>query len=98
MSFDFRVLVFKICLLFHYLIGAVAITGDTFGENSLPFVLGGVNCSGSERGLQDCPRIQASGASCSAYQDAGVVCQGTACGVQCTSMLIHLWRVSCGLI
>eukprot|EP00731_Ephydatia_muelleri_P031717 Em0023g224a len=55
--------------------GAVAITGGAFGENSLPFVLGGVNCSGSERGLQDCPRIQASGASCSAYQDAGVVCQ-----------------------
>eukprot|EP00731_Ephydatia_muelleri_P031789 Em0023g296a len=48
---------------------------DAFGENSLPFVLGGVNCSGSEHGLQDCPRIQASGASCSAYQDAGVVCQ-----------------------
>ena len=56
----------------------MAITGGAFGENSLPFVLGGVNCSGSERGLQDCPRIQASGASCSAYQDAGVVCQGTA--------------------
>ncbi|KAL5457061.1 hypothetical protein EMCRGX_G034297 [Ephydatia muelleri] len=33
--------------------GAVAITGGAFGENSLPFVLGGVNCSGSERGLED---------------------------------------------
>eukprot|EP00731_Ephydatia_muelleri_P037026 Em0380g6a len=48
---------------------------DAYGENSVPFVLGGLNCSGSERGLQDCPQIQASGASCSAYQDAGVVCQ-----------------------
>ena len=49
---------------------------DVFGENSLPFVLGGVNCSGSERGLLDCPRIQAYDVGCSAYQDAGVVCQG----------------------
>ena len=65
---------------------------DAFGENSLSFVLGGVNCSGSERGLQDCPRMQASGASCSAYQDAGVVCQGKmwANQVAVLCLLLHL--------
>ena len=71
--------------------GALSVM-DTFGENRLPFVLGGVNCSGSEQGLLDCPRIQSNSVSCSAYQDAGVVCQGEMLANQVVAhILMHVY-------
>ena len=67
--------------------GAIAQTGEIFGEGNAPLLLSQVNCSGSEITLKDCPASTESLGSgyatmpwpfleCGQFQDAGVICQG----------------------
>ena len=56
-------------------IGAIPLTGSVFQEGSLPVHLNVVSCNGTEEELLQC-RMTGDPSTCSAFQDAGVVCQG----------------------
>ena len=58
--------------------GAIAVTSQLFGEESLPTHITNVDCIGSEQSLLECNSTSAnSDFSCSSERDdAGVVCQG----------------------
>ena len=56
--------------------GSIALNDSFFREGNLPAFLGGVNCTGDETLITDCPRVvRPSESMCGRYQDAGVVCQ-----------------------
>jgi len=61
--------------------GAIAVSGQTFGEPSLSFLAGGVNCSGDEPSLLSCSHTPSP--VCNQYSDAGVVCQGAVGKADC---------------
>ena len=57
---------------------AVAFSNAHFGAGTGPVLLDGVDCSGRENNLTDCP--QSSFVSCYSWRrGAGVRCQGTDC-------------------
>ena len=62
--------------LFGYFAGAVALSGDVFGEVRSPFLLSSVNCTGLESNLLNCTVVQETSVCDSPFQDAGVICQG----------------------
>jgi len=68
--------VYKLSLL----TGAIGVSGYTqfvgSGLGSLPDVLPGVNCTGSELMLQDCTNITSTCEIPNSFIGAGVVCQG----------------------
>ena len=55
-------------------IGAQSLSGAMFGEGEGRVWLHGVECTGSERGLIDCPALMGN-SSCTHTQDAGIRCQ-----------------------
>ena len=64
----------------HYisLIDAVAFRNAYFGRGSGPIYLDGVDCSGHEGNLIECPHSSFVSCPNNHYQDAGVRCQGRA--------------------
>lgn len=55
--------------------GAVAVSDARFGEGSGNIFLRGVQCTGSERYLKDCPASSIDDDLCTHAHDAGVRCQ-----------------------
>ena len=57
-----------------YIVGAIAVNDSIFGEATSGTVVYGVNCTGSETTIMDCPHNTGDLSQCNA--DAGVFCQG----------------------
>ena len=59
--------------------GAISITGGVFSDESVPVVIGSVECAGNESHILECSHLTSSNElviNCDSSEVAGVVCQG----------------------
>ena len=62
---------------FSFLLGAIAIVGGLYSNDSVSVVIGQVKCVGNESGLMDCQHLMEPYASnCDPSQVAAVACYG----------------------
>jgi hypothetical protein len=66
----------------HLPIGAIALTDAQFAEGTSPVLITSQNCLGTEESLTDCTNLGDDTGSCGRFEDAGIVCQGMAMGIQ----------------
>ena len=81
-SLPMVILYFQYCVYSIHLsifIGAIAITGGLYSNDSVSVVIGQVQCVGNENGLVDCPHVNKPHdqvSSCDPSQVAAVSCHG----------------------
>ena len=81
-SLSMVILYFQYCgfsIHFSIFIGAIAITGGLYGNDSVSVVIGQVQCAGNESGLVDCSHVTEHNnvvSSCDPSQVAAVSCHG----------------------
>lgn len=56
--------------------GSIALNNGEFSEGQKDTVLIGIDCSGAETRILDCPHNTQSQLTCGPYEDAGIACQG----------------------
>ena len=69
---------YKIVLYFYSKTGAIATTGGVFRDETVPVVVGRVECAGNESHILECSHLTASEVAldCDPSEVAGVICQG----------------------
>ena len=67
----------KVLPYLHVLLGSLAVTQWWNNEEGGVTFITGLNCSGTEHHILDCPIVDESPVCSSDYADANVVCQGT---------------------
>ena len=69
-------------LVFSVRAGAIAVTGQSFGDDTREIFLNDITCTGGELELLDCTYNNITNYTCPQYSIAGVVCQGKTTALQ----------------
>lgn len=67
------------CIIFFIIAGAIAITGGLFSNNSIPVVIGRLDCNGTES-IMECfsgSDTNQEATQCDPSETAAISCQGT---------------------
>ena len=73
-NIEFQLWTYHIIFTYLNVAGAIALSGNAFGERESNFLLSSVSCTGLESNLLNCSK--GTNVCDSPFRDAGVICQG----------------------
>ena len=73
-NIEFQLCAYHIIFTYLNVAGAIALSGNAFGERESNFLLSSVGCTGLESNLLNCSK--GTNVCDSPFRDSGVICQG----------------------